>query len=123
MVKGVTPGSATLTYTSTATGCSEDINVTVEDFPEIADITGEKVLCPNNTIELSNATPGGSWTCNNDNVTLSNPTANSVTVTGVTEGTTFVTYTVSKGECQTTRTYLLKIIPNTIPTVIIGIER
>jgi hypothetical protein len=123
MVKGVTPGTAKLTYTSTATGCSEDITVTVKEFPEVADITGEKVLCPNSTIELSNAASGGVWTCNNNNVTFSNTTANPVTVTGVTEGSTFVSYTVSNGACQTKRTYRLKIVSNTPPTVIIGIER
>jgi hypothetical protein len=123
-VQGLHPGTATLTYTNAATGCFAIIPVIVDSFPEVAEITGEKVLCPGNTIHLSNDTLGGEWTKNNDNVTFDSPTTdNPVTIRGETEGTTFITYTVSNRVCQTKRTYLLKIIPNTPPEIIIGIER
>jgi hypothetical protein len=123
IVKGKSTGAATLTYKLTATGCSAEVAVTVEDFPTVDEITGEKVVCPNNTIQLSNPTPNGVWTKNNDNVTFDNTAANPVTVTGVTEGKTFVTYTISNGICQTKRTYQLKIVSNKTPEIIIGIER
>jgi hypothetical protein len=122
-VKGLLKGTATLTYTNIATGCFAVIPITVEDFPVVADITGENVLCPNNTIQLSNSTPGGVWTSNNNNVTLDNATANPVTVTGVTEGSTYITYTVSNGACQTKHTHPLKIIPADSPSVIIGFPK
>jgi hypothetical protein len=122
--KGVSSGTATLTYTSTTTGCTESIIVTVEDFPTVEEITGSQTLCPGNNIQLSNNAPGGFWTKNNDNVTFDNPTANPVTVTGVTEGSTYVTYTVSNGVCQTTKTYQLKVAPDSpAPTIIIGISK
>jgi hypothetical protein len=117
-------GTATLNYTDTLTGCFATIPITVDSFPEVAEITGEKVLCPENTIYLSNDTLGGVWTKNNDNVTFDAPTSdNPIAIKGVTEGNTFVTYTVSNRVCQTKRTYRLKIISNTPPKIIIGIER
>jgi hypothetical protein len=123
VVTGISAGEATFVFTDNITGCSAGISMMVDTFPEVADITGEKVVCTNNTIMLSNTTSNGVWTSNNDNVTFSNTTDNPVTVTGVTEGNTFVSYTVSNGACQTKRTYRLKIIPNTPPKIIIGIER
>jgi hypothetical protein len=101
------------------------IKVTVYDEPVLTtDIVGTNVVCaPSGTITLSNATPGGVWTCNNHNVTISSPTANPVTITGVTAGTTFITYTLSNGVCEIKKTFLLKVVPNVTPEIRIGIER
>jgi hypothetical protein len=122
-VKAISPGTATLTYTSVATGCFEVIPITVDSFPVVAHITGEKTVCPGNTIQLSNATPNGVWTSNNNNITFNDPSANPVTVTGNSEGKTYITYTVSNGVCQAKNTYLLKIISAISPTVIIGFPK
>jgi hypothetical protein len=124
--KALSSGTSTLTYTSTSTGCSENTVITVNEFPVVDDdIMGERAVCKGNTIQLSNAIGGGVWTSNNSNVTFNNTTDNPVTVTGVTEGHTYITYTVSSanGFCQTKKTFSLKIIPNTVPQIHIGIER
>ena len=69
-----------------------------------------------NSIQLSNATIGGVWSVNNSNVTISNPTANPVTITaGATTGETYVTYTISNGSCESKKTFLLKILPANAP--------
>ena len=70
---------------------------------------------------ISNDTTGGVWTSNNDNVTISNPTDNPTIITGVNTGKSYITYTVGHGNCQTKKTTLIKVLPNTSPTVIIGI--
>jgi hypothetical protein len=123
VITGISAGEATFVFTDNETGCSVGISIMVDTFPDADEITGKAVVCINQSIELSNTIPNGVWTSNNNNVTFDNPAANSVTVTGVTEGKTFVSYTVSNGVCQTKRTHLLKVISNTPPTVIIGIER
>jgi hypothetical protein len=123
VVTGISAGAATFVFTDNITGCSAGISMMVDTFPDVAEITGKSIVCINQNIELSNPTPNGSWSTPNANVTFDNPTANPVTVTGVTEGKTFITYTISNGICQTKRTYPMKIIPNKIPEIIIGIER
>jgi hypothetical protein len=125
-IEGKSAGTATLTYTSSSTGCSEDITVTVNDYPTVIDeITGNSTVCIGETVQLSNTTPGGVWMHNNTNVSLDDPNANPVTVTGDKIGKSYITYTVSNNNsiCQTKRTFSLKIIPNTPPKIIIGIER
>jgi hypothetical protein len=118
-------GSATLTYKDTATNCTSDISITVNPYPDPAEITGKTVVCIGDQIQLSNATTGGTWTHNNSNISLDDPAANPVTVTGISEGKSFVTYTVvSDGVCETKRTFKLKIVQTlTPPRIIIGIER
>ncbi|MDR2409089.1 MAG: FG-GAP-like repeat-containing protein, partial [Bacteroidales bacterium] len=122
-IEGKSSGTATLTYTSSSTGCSENITITVNDYPTVVDeITGNKMVCLGETVQLSNTTSGGVWMHNNSNVSLDNPNANPVTVTGRSLGKSYVTYTVSdiNGICQTKRTFQLKIIPNTPPKIYIG---
>ncbi|MDR2407743.1 MAG: DUF11 domain-containing protein [Bacteroidales bacterium] len=123
-IEGKSAGTATLTYTSNTTGCTDNITITVNPYPDDpAEITGEKVVCIGEEIQLSNDTLGGVWMYNNSNISIDNPTANPVKVKGLSEGRSFITYTVSNGICQTKKTFRLKVIPNTPPKIIIGIER
>ncbi|MDR0606250.1 MAG: hypothetical protein LBG80_18380, partial [Bacteroidales bacterium] len=113
-------------YDSSAGGCSSPLTITVNDYPVPDEIIASaKVVCIGKTIELSNTTPDGVWTCNNTNISLSNPVDNpaKVTVTGKKEGNSFVTYTVSNVGCQTKRTFRVKVTNNTPPKIIIGVER
>jgi hypothetical protein len=124
-IAGKSAGTATLTYFSNTTGCSEDISISVNAYPEPDEITGEKVVCIGSTVQLSNTTPNGVWTHNNSNVSIISSTTNPATVTlkGETEGKSFITYTVFNGVCQTKMTFRIKVIPNTPPKIIIGFER
>jgi hypothetical protein len=128
LAAGKAAGKAKLSYRDDMGGCSDNIEITVYDFPVVDETTGPAVVCQGATIQLSNAKSGGVWTANNANVSFDNPNANPVTVTGVAQGNTFVSYTVSNPDynaCQTTKTFRLKVISNilTPPTVIIGFER
>jgi uncharacterized repeat protein (TIGR01451 family) len=125
VVKAVSEGKATLTYTLTATGFSQSFEVDVKDFPDVEEITGKGSVCLNKEIVLFNGTPNGVWTHNNANIILSDPTKNPATVkvTGVSTGNSFITYTVFNGVCQTKRTFRLKITSGTPPRIMIGVER
>jgi hypothetical protein len=124
-VTGISAGFVTLTFKDAVTNCEATMTVHVKDFPDVSDIiTGKKVLCQGETIELSNAFVGGKWRANNSNITLSDNEANPVMVTGVTVGTTYVSYTVSKGICETTTTISLRVIDGSrVPEIIIGFEK
>jgi hypothetical protein len=125
-IVGVKPGNADLTfYDSSAGGCSSPLTITVNDYLNPDEITGSAKVCIGETIELSNTTPNGAWSKNNDNISLSNDVSNpaKVTVRGEKEGKSFVTYTVSNVGCKTKRTFRVKVKPNTPPKIIIGIER
>jgi hypothetical protein len=121
------PQSVVYTVTATYGTCTSTflITVTVNNYPTLTGIEGDKVVCINNSIQLTNATSGGVWTINNANATLSNHSSSpaSVTVTGVTEGTTYITYTLSNGFCETKKTFLLKILPANSPELKIGFEK
>jgi hypothetical protein len=126
IVKAISEGKAILTYTSTATGCSQSFEIEVKSYPDVEDIEGKKRVCVNEEVVLSCKTPDGVWTHNNSNISLSKPTTNpaTVTVTGVSTGKSFVTYTVSNGICQTKSTFSLIIIDEkTPPKIRIGIQR
>jgi hypothetical protein len=121
-VTALSTGPVILSYTSNTTSCTENLNFTVDAYPDVYETTGKPVVCVTQSIELTNQTLGGVWTKSNDNITFSNSTANPVTITGATEGYTYVTYTVYDGICRTTRTFRVKVISNTPPTIKIGIK-
>ena len=99
------------------------IKVTVNNFPALnTEITGPHTVCVGNTIQLSNTTTGGVWTVNNSNATIVNPNANPETITGAAAGNAYITYTTNSGQCETKKTFLLKVIPPTAPTIKIGFE-
>ena len=113
-------------YCENDTGARKAVTIIVKPYPEPDDITGKTVVCVGQEIELFNNFSGeGAWKKNNANISFSNPTANKVTVTGVTEGKSFVTYIAKDCVCETRVTFRVKVIPvpSTPPKIIIGIER
>ena len=97
VVTGVSAGSSTITYTNSA-GCQQTIVVTVNATPSIS---GPASICGTGTIALSGTgTPDGTtpWTSSNPGVATVDNTGN---VTGVSAGTTTITYLTIDG-CQET---------------------
>jgi uncharacterized protein YjdB len=127
VVTGVSTGSATFTYTSSATGCFNTTNaVTVDTFPKVNPITAVRnVVCENEIIQLTGSPVGGSWKISNsNNIQINGSTANNpVNIQGKTPGKSFISYTVGSGTCKSTATFLLKIISNTPPQIRMGFER
>ncbi len=111
VVSGLTLGTSTITYTAPVTGCIATHVVTVEPLPQI--ITGPMTICAGPTVTLSDATPGGTWTCSTPFIATINPATGAVT--GVSDGVALVTYTIGTGCIQTA-----SVTVNPLPSPIIG---
>lgn len=93
IVTGVAAGTVTISYT--VSGSTATKIITINPLP--ANITGPIVVCSGSTIILSDSTTGGSWISSNTAVaTVGSASGN---VSGLTAGTTFITYRLSTG-CQ-----------------------
>lgn len=94
IVTGVTTGTAVITYTFTNTCGSvfTTATVTVSAATAVAAITGSVNVCVGNTIALTDATSSGIWSSSNTGVAT---VSGSGIVTGVTAGTTTISYTVT----------------------------
>ena len=109
IVTGVSAGTANITYTLPTT-CITTTVVTVNPLP--ATISGTTNVCVSNTITLSDATSGGTWS-GSGSATVGGPTGY---VTGISPGgTATITYTLPTG-CLTTKI----ITVNTLPASITG---
>ena len=117
-VTGVNAGNSTITYALTATGCISTVVVTVNPSP--GPINGVMSVCAGSVTSLSDASTGGTWTAGNSNATVG---ASNGAVTGVSAGTTPITYTLPTS-CMITTTVTINPLPATItgtPTVCAGL--
>ncbi len=98
---GVTSGTSTISYTSTA-GCVSTAVVTVNQSPLV--IIGPGSVCVGSTITLTDIIGGGTWTSSNPSLA----TAGSGTgiVTGVANGTPTITYT-TPNSCFATKNIIV----------------
>ncbi|MDB5284921.1 MAG: C-terminal target protein [Bacteroidota bacterium] len=98
VIAGVSAGSATFTFTETASGCiSTTSGVTVNDLPVV---TGGSTVCVGSTITLSPAS-GGTWASSNNNFAT---VTNGGVVTGVAVGNPTFTFTQTFTGCSNTTT-------------------
>lgn len=114
-VSGIAAGTATISYTVTnscATLAATRI-VTVNPLPVAGTITGSTTVCPAATTTLANASAGGSWTSSTPAVATI--TAGGGVVSGITSGTSVISYTVING-CGTASTSVVMTV-NGIPVV------
>ena len=103
VVTGVAPGTASVTYTSTTTGCRTAAAVTVNPLPAAA--TGNTVACTgSSTATVSSASSGGLWTSGNTAVAVIGSTSGAIS--GISPGTTDITYTLPTG-CTTTSSVIV----------------
>lgn len=95
-VTGVGVGTANITYT-TPIGCAAYMTVTVHAVPPA--ITGTLYMCVNNTSPLANTMPGGTWVSGNNSIAVVGSTTG--VVTGISNGTTLISYVMPTG-CMAT---------------------
>ncbi len=107
VVTGVNPGTANITY-SIGSGCTAITQVTVNATP--ASISGPSVVCIGSTATFSHPISGGSWSTANPSVASIDASG---VVTGVTTGSTTITYSLSAG-CYKTATIAVQPLPATI---------
>ena len=106
VVTGINAGTANITYTLPGTGCYLTTIVTISPLP--LSISGSLDVCPGTTTNLSDPTPGGTWSSSNTNATV----GTSGVVTGSVAGTAIITYTV--GGCYTTDLVIINPLPGAI---------
>ncbi len=111
VVTSVATGTATIVFTSTA-GCTTSSEVTVNAAPTVAAITGAASVCVGATTTLSDVTGSGVWSSANTAVGSVDASGN---VTGVSAGTTTISYTVTTLGCSTTVTTNISAVA--LPTV------
>jgi trimeric autotransporter adhesin len=107
LVTGITAGTAVITYTI-GTGCFVTKSITVNPVPVIS---GPTAVCPLATIALTAIPAGGIWVSSTPSVATIGSTTG--IVTGVTPGTTVITYTLPTG-CTSTMTVTVSLAPTVI---------
>jgi len=110
LMTGLVAGNPTISYILTATGCYVTATGTVNPLP--AAISGTTSVCIGLTTGLSDINGGGTWSASNTNISINSSTG---LVTGVTAGTTTVTYTLPTSCINTT-----VVTVNPLPTAILG---
>ena len=106
-VTGQSLGTANITY-ALATGCLITAAVTVDPLP--GNITGANVVCVASTITLSDTSTGGIWT---SGTAYANVGSSTGVVSGVSGGTTVISYTLPTG-CLTTTLITVNPLPSAI---------
>lgn len=120
IVTPISVGSSQISYTVTSNGCSASkiATVVVQSIPRAPSISGNNVLCVNQISNLTALPTGGSW--NNSNSAVVSMT-NSGTLTGISGGTSTITYTIAgplnSTGCSSSSQVLLKV--NSLPIVAI----
>jgi uncharacterized protein YjdB len=104
LVTGVAVGTSRISYT-VAGGCSANVVVSVIAAPAI--ITGTNYVCLGNMVSLSDATTGGAWS--SSNATLGTIDAGTGVLTGLSAGTTVVSYSI--GTCSRTLNVTVRALP------------
>ena len=117
LITGISGGTATLVFTDGTTGCSSNLTsglVTVNPMPVITDTSGGFV-CEGNTIYLTPSS-GGTWTSSDPTVATID---NAGLVTGISAGTTNMTFTDGVTGCQNSSTTgLVTVNPTPIVTIV-----
>lgn len=112
-------GTVTISYTL-STGCYRTRVINVNALP--VGVVGASSICSGSTTVLTDPTAGGSWTSGTTSVATVGLSTG--VVTGVSAGSTIITYTLSTG-CDTTFTMTVNPIPVAIsgpPSVCQGLQ-
>ena len=96
-ITGVSAGSAVITY-DLPSGCYVTVPVTVNPFP--TPIAGPMSICGGSTTTLTDGVPGGTWASSNSSVATIDPSSG--LISGLSAGTTTITYGFTGGCLKTT---------------------
>jgi len=115
-ISGTPSVTGTFNYTVTTTGtCAQATQtgtITVNALPTVAATTGATSVCVGLTTTYSNTTSGGVWSSSATGIATVNASG---VVTGVSAGTSTISYTVTSNGCSTVVTKLITV--NALPTV------
>ena len=123
VVAGLSAGTSAISYT-VVNSCGTDVAtaaVTINTVPSSSTISGITTLCPGTTASLFASSVGGTWTSNNANVSID---ASTGVITGVSTGTSVVSYTVATDCGSVTDTILITVngfpLPISGPSTVCG---
>ncbi len=103
-------GFPTIKYLMPSTGCYSTVLLTINPLP--ANITGATTACVSAITSLTDATPGGTWTSSNPSIAIIG--SGSGLVTGVSTGTTTISYTLTATGCSREATITVDPLPSAI---------
>jgi len=112
LVTGLAGGTATIGYIVTDannSGCKDTVTVSflVNALPNAGTLTASSSsVCKDATITLIPSVSGGTWSANNTNVSVSGGV-----VTGLSVGSSIITYTVTQNGCSSQVTQTLSVNP------------
>jgi len=107
VVTGVSAGTATVTYMLSPSGCFRTKVVTVNAVP--SSISGSLAICEGFTTSLSTVTTGGTWSSSNTGVATINSLSG--VASGLSGGTSTITYRVTATGCITTSVLTINSTP------------
>jgi uncharacterized protein YjdB len=108
IVTGIAAGVAIITY-ALPSGCYVTASVTTNPLPPV--ISGTGITCVGATTNLSDGTSGGTWS--NNSALVATVGSGTGTVTGVSPGTSKITYTLPTG-CKVTSIVTISPTPSAI---------
>ena len=115
VLTGVSAGNPTITYTLPTT-CYAVRTTTVNAAPDV--ITGTPAVCQSSTTTLFNTTTGGTWS--SAGVGVASVVSGTGVVTGVTPGTTTISYTLTSTGCAATSTVRVNALPTPFSLIATG---
>lgn len=104
----------TASATNSCGTTSVTVNAVIKPLPTVVDITGESTVCVGSTIQLTNATPSGSWTSSNTSVATVDALGK---VTATTAGMVKINYSVTSNGCTKVVTKDLTVNPKPVLTL------
>ncbi len=108
MITAISAGTTLISY---STGCGAMVTKTLTVNAGVAANTGTASVCEGATTTLSNSASGGAWSAADAGIATVGSTTG--VVTGVSEGTTSITYSTG-GSCNAVTTVTVKATPATI---------
>ncbi|MFY7884926.1 MAG: beta strand repeat-containing protein, partial [Dolichospermum sp.] len=95
VLTAIATGTTTIKYiVSNGSGCIDSVSkiITINDNPAVTAITASQSVCVGSNITASNITPNGVWTIGNNAFATIDASG---LITGLADGVTFITYTVT----------------------------
>lgn len=119
LLTGLTPGTVTVSYTYT-NSCGTDLAtmvVSINVMPDSGTISGPDRVCVGSAIPLTESSPGGVWS--SSNTTVASITSSGM-VTGLTGGTTTISYVLTTPFCTAHTFKIVTVDALAVPGTIIG---